>query len=105
MITRIVADVMNDNSGHRIAVVQGAATDKTAAKAKAAKADKPRAPRKKPIKSLDEITCPGCGKGHLLRGRAAYGCSRYADGCTFRLTFDQYPAELTPAQLAKKSPD
>jgi len=102
MITRIVADVMNDNSGHRIAVVQGAATDKTAAKAKTAKADKPRAPRKKPIKSLDEITCPGCGKGHLLRGRAAYGCSRYADGCTFRLTFDQYPAELTPAQLAKK---
>ena len=101
MIGRIVTEVMNDNSGHRIAVEQGK-PEAPKGKAKAAAADKPKAPRKKPVKSLDEIACPQCGKGHILRGRSAYGCSCYAEGCAFRLSFDEYPADLTPAQLAKK---
>ncbi|MDE6270920.1 MAG: hypothetical protein K2M12_08740, partial [Muribaculaceae bacterium] len=100
-ISQIVSDVMNDNSGRQIATVpqkeatkaRSGGTDK---KAKAAK------PRSKPVKSLDEIVCPECGKGHLLRGRTAYGCSRYAEGCSLRLPFEQYPAELTPARLAGK---
>ena len=29
--------------------------------------------------------CPKCRKGHLLRGRTALGCSRYAEGCDYRL--------------------
>ena len=37
----------------------------------------------------------------MLKGRAAYGCSRYAEGCTLRLPFETYPADLTPARLAK----
>ena len=28
--------------------------------------------------------CPKCLKGHLLRGRTALGCSRYAEGCDYR---------------------
>ena len=28
--------------------------------------------------------CPKCHKGHLLRGRTALGCSRYAEGCDYR---------------------
>ncbi len=105
MIARIVDDVMHDNSGRCInAVQQPQGGAKTAAGDKAANADKPKTPRRKAVKSLDEIVCPECGKGHLLRGRAAYGCSRYAEGCTLRLPFDKYPAELTPAQLARKLP-
>ena len=72
-------------------------------KAKAAPAaDAPKIPRRPAIKSLDEIKCPLCGQGHILKGRTAYGCSRYAEGCSMRLPFDQYPDSLTPAQLAAK---
>ena len=109
MITRIVQEVMNDNSGHRIAVeqVQDEAPKAerrkgTRAKAAATGEKKPAAPRKRAPKSIEAIPCPQCGSGHLLRGRTAYGCSRYAEGCTLRLPFDQYPADLTPAQLLKK---
>lgn len=102
MITRIVQEVMNDNSGHRINVEQEKPGAKSTKSTKKAPSDKPKTPRKKPVKSLDEITCPECGKGHILRGRSAYGCSRFADGCSFRLPFDIYPADLTPAQLARK---
>ena len=28
--------------------------------------------------------CPKCHQGHLLRGRTALGCSRYAEGCDYR---------------------
>ena len=72
---------------------------------KADKADKPkkepkkRAPRRKKAKSLDEIPCPVCGTGHIIKGRTAYGCSRYAEGCAYRLNFSDAPADLTPAKL------
>ncbi len=109
MITRIVQEVMNDNSGHRIAVEQGRAEDgkgtrkkSTRAKAAGTAAKKSASPRKRAPKTIEEIPCPQCGSGHLLRGRTAYGCSRYAEGCAMRLPFDQYPADLTPAQLLKK---
>ncbi|MDE6161503.1 MAG: DNA topoisomerase III, partial [Muribaculaceae bacterium] len=100
MISRIVAEVMNDNSGRRIEVEQSSPA-KAAGKGAPAATSKPKTPRKKPLKSLDEIACPVCGKGHLLKGRAAYGCSRYSEGCALRLPFDQYPADLTPARLKK----
>lgn len=108
MITRIVNDVMQDNSGRCIQAVQEAskpAAGDAKSKAKAKDGAKvPAAPRRKPVKSLEEIVCPVCGKGHLLRGRTAYGCSRYAEGCTLRLPFETYPADLTPAQLNRKLP-
>ncbi|MDY4927009.1 MAG: hypothetical protein SO142_07305, partial [Prevotella sp.] len=28
-------------------------------------------------------TCPLCGKGVIIRGRTALGCSRWKEGCTF----------------------
>ncbi len=106
MISHIVHDVLSDNSSRRIEVPDDAPKGRKSGKATKAsdsdKADKPKKPRRKAVKSLDEIKCPLCGSGHLLRGRTAYGCSRYAEGCTFRLPFDQYPVDLTPSQLAKR---
>ena len=52
------------------------------------------------MKKVEDIVCPICGKGHLLKGRTAYGCSRYAEGCTLLLRFSDYPADLTPTKLA-----
>ena len=97
-IGEIVINVLNDNSARRI---ETTADDKDGDKPKPQPKTK-RAPRKKKIESLDAIPCPVCGKGHIIKGRTAYGCSLYAGGCSCRLPFDQYPATLTPAQLAKK---
>ncbi|MDD3077891.1 MAG: DNA topoisomerase 3 [Paludibacter sp.] len=33
--------------------------------------------------------CPLCGKGRLLKGKTAYGCSEWKNGCTYRLPFEQ----------------
>ena len=51
------------------------------------------------LKSIEEIACPLCGEGHLLKGRTAYGCSRFREGCTLRLDFAQYPQDATPGRL------
>ena len=34
------------------------------------------------------IACPQCKKGTILRGKTAYGCSAYKEGCDFRYSFD-----------------
>ncbi|QMU28830.1 type IA DNA topoisomerase [Adhaeribacter radiodurans] len=53
--------------------------------------------------------CPACKTGHILKGSQAYGCSRWKDGCSFRLplTFGEkeIPAKAIQTLLAKgKSP-
>lgn len=98
-ISEIVINVLTDNSSRRIE------TKPDGPEKKSKKATKPRAKRalrKKEIETLDAIICPSCGKGHIIKGRTAYGCSRYAEGCPCRLPFEQYPASLTPAELAEK---
>lgn len=108
LINTIVINVLSDNSSHRIAISEDKAEEtdsnkkrrKTSDSAKSSKTGTTR--RKKKVESLDQIVCPLCKKGHIIKGRTAYGCSRYADGCTCRLPFEQYPADLTPQQLADK---
>ncbi len=104
-ISEIVLAVLSDNSQRKIVVETDAATAKgknAGSATEAAPADKPNPPAKKrapAVKSLEQITCPLCGKGTLLKGRAAYGCSEFRSGCALRLPFEEYPADLTPAKL------
>jgi DNA topoisomerase-3 len=103
LMSQIVRNVLSDNSMRHIdtgvAAKNGrgdASASAGAANPDAPKPPKPRAPR---IKSIEEIPCPVCGEGHLLKGRTAYGCSRFREGCTLRLDFTQYSADLTPGRL------
>lgn len=96
MIHQVILDVLTDNTPRRI--VSDAAPAVAAEKKEAPKSPA-KAKRATPIRKLEQIKCPVCGHGHLLKGRAAYGCSRYAEGCTLRLPFDVYPADLTPGKL------
>lgn len=95
LMREIVTKVLSDNTSTRI--VAPVEEKKTSA-AKTNKAAKPRAPR---TTKLEQVECPVCGSGHIIKGRTAYGCSRYADGCQFRLSFDDCPADSTPAQVKK----
>lgn len=33
------------------------------------------------------LVCPLCGKGTIIKGHTAYGCSEWKNGCTFRQSF------------------
>ncbi len=131
MVTDVVYNVMADNSMAKIVVPPDAPSKKSLAQGSrvpsggsaqdsrvpsggssqgsrvpsgstAGSGTAPKKPRAKAIRKLEDIICPRCGKGHLLKGHTAYGCSCFREGCDFRLDFSQYPADLTPAQLAKK---
>ena len=32
--------------------------------------------------------CPKCGQGHIIKGKSAYGCSRWREGCDYRVSFE-----------------
>ena len=102
-VNEIVRSVLSDNSGSHIAV-EKSDEKKTKTRSRTTKSDttkpkKTKTATKKP-KTLEDIECPLCHKGHLLKGNTAYGCSRYKEGCNMRLNFGTYPKTLTPAQLA-----
>jgi DNA topoisomerase-3 len=57
----------------------------------------------------EEMVCPRCGKGKLMKGKAAWGCSEWKDGCRFTISFKQFEKKLTDKQITvlvskKKSP-
>lgn len=73
-------------------------TAKPSAKGAAAKEQKPAAAIPTPLKSEQTPTaddsiigtvCPLCGKGTIIKGRTAYGCSEWRNGCTYRALFKQ----------------
>lgn len=35
----------------------------------------------------ESMTCPKCGKGTVIKGKTAYGCSNWKSGCDFRYSF------------------
>ena len=43
--------------------------------------------------------CPLCGEGHIIKGKAAYGCSRWKEGCTWRKAFRELGNEVRRSQL------
>ncbi|HEY5688917.1 MAG TPA: DNA topoisomerase 3 [Yeosuana sp.] len=46
-------------------------------------------PKNKVVKSIpDQLNCPKCRRGTIVKGNMAYGCSHYKEGCDFRMSFD-----------------
>lgn len=63
---------------------------------------KPEPPKKASpkAKNTDELLCPKCKKGKLLKGKSAYGCSMFKEGCNFRIAFENNGKKLTAKQLS-----
>ena len=118
MVTDIVNQVRNDNSNRRVAVTTEADLKKKKAKPasqpsnlnapagfqpnpRAGRSSKPRNAQSQKPKTTEEVKaehnpdevigmpCPICHEGHIIKGKTAYGCSRWKEGCTYRLPFDQ----------------
>lgn len=96
LIAEIVINVLSDNTSNRI-VIEDAPSK--GAKKEDKKTEKKKSPSKPSIRKLEQITCPKCGAGHIVKGRTAYGCSRFREGCDMLLTFEEYSSDLTPGKL------
>tara|TARA_R110001592_G_scaffold211976_2_gene464082 strand:+ start:16246 stop:18537 length:2292 start_codon:yes stop_codon:yes gene_type:complete len=58
----------------------------------------------KPIKKASEskdVKCPKCQQGDLLKGKSAYGCSRWKEGCDLRVPLVYEGKKLTDNQILR----
>lgn len=107
-VTEIVYDVLRDNSNRRVtittdedlkkakkkktaapkkAAAKSAATSSTASTKNAAASPQPATSEPSADDSIIGTTCPVCGKGTIIKGKTAYGCSNWKNGCTYRIAF------------------
>ena len=107
MVSEVVMSVLSDNSNRHITIVQAVEEVSGGSKKRGGKAVKEKdaakpkrqsKPRKKvvetnaagtsQIQSIEGQICPLCGKGTIIKGKTAYGCSEWKNGCTFRKPFE-----------------
>lgn len=50
-------------------------------------------------KNDEQVVCPKCKSGSLIKGKTAYGCSNYKNGCDFRIPFELMGKKLSDAQI------
>ena len=107
-VTEIVYDVLRDNSNRRVTITtdedlkkakkkktaapkktaaKSAATSSTASTKNAAASPQPATSEPSAGDSIIGTTCPVCGKGTIIKGKTAYGCSNWKNGCTYRVAF------------------
>lgn len=51
------------------------------------------------VEKEDTITCPKCGVGTMMKGKAAFGCGNYKNGCDIKIPFELMGKKLTDAQI------
>lgn len=117
-LKQMVADIVNtvraDNSNRRITIMEEEVKGKkkkAAASTPASNAPAGFQPRKKKAATTKKTTqpspatpaaaqagsddswvglpCPVCGVGHIIKGKTAFGCSRWKEGCSYRRPFDE----------------
>ena len=90
-VTEIVYDVLRDNSNRRVTITTDEdlkkAKKKKASTKKAAASPQPATSEPSADDSIIGTTCPVCGKGTIIKGKTAYGCSNWKNGCTYRVAF------------------
>ena len=97
MVGEIVHSVLSDTTNRRVSVTVEEPARKTVAKETPKKKKTTTAKRTKKAVKTDNalpegdaiigMKCPLCGKGTILKGKTAYGCSEWKNGCTFRKPF------------------
>ena len=108
-VGEIVSDVMHDNSNRTIegeapnekpvkpkspegvgaANAKGKTrTRRASTKIKTTSESKSVATKVKTREPNEGDVCPKCGQGHIIKGKSAYGCSRWREGCDYRVSFE-----------------
>jgi DNA topoisomerase-3 len=58
--------------------------------------------KEKKIKEKKPFTCPKCGKGQMLKGNSAYGCSRFREDCKFVIPFELLQKDYNTTKITAK---
>ncbi|MBP1615917.1 MAG: topB 1 [Bacteroidetes bacterium] len=108
MVSDVVLSVLTDNTNRRITIQEAvvATEEKKEPKKRERKATAPKEKKEKPevakspaenaqstpvsIPTADPLVgqpCPLCGRGTIIKGKTAYGCSEWKSGCSFRKAF------------------
>lgn len=103
MVSDIVRQVLSDNSNRHVSAAtpspvsaksssaKGVSSSLKVSSASATSAsassggESPAKPRKRIIRAGS--VCPQCGQGKVIKGKTAYGCSRWKEGCDWRKPF------------------
>ena len=88
MVSDIVFHVKHDRSEKKIEIVSEDDKKKETEKAKKAKPAKEQ-----------ELVCPRCKQGEMLKGKSAWGCSRYKDGCKTLVPFVFFGKKISDKQF------
>ena len=97
MVQDVVFSVLSDNTNRRITIHDAAKAEAVKEKKEPKKRTRKATPKKKvekpEVASTPTIAvgqpCPLCGKGSVIQGKTAFGCSEWKSGCSFRKPFDQ----------------
>lgn len=91
MVCELVDTVLRDANPRRVTASASAElpTRLTAKKGESTTAAATAPPNEKPKRKVIRAgsPCPQCGEGKVLKGKTAYGCSRWKEGCTWRKPF------------------
>ena len=78
MVGSVVSEVMKQNPIRRIVEVTPQKQEP----------EKPKRKSSKKAEIKEGAPCPKCGKGVIIKGRTAYGCSLWREGCDWRKPFE-----------------
>lgn len=95
-MNQIVQQVLSDNSNRRVSVTTKEdlkkriiQKSKTKATQKAKDAKKESKEQSSPATNIAGTVCPQCKEGIIIKGKSAYGCSNWKNGCNYRIPFDE----------------
>ncbi len=95
MVTEVVSHVMSDSSSARFQSYEVSSPSAKSVRARPSV-------DKSVVESKADVpipACPKCGRP-ILKGKAAWGCSGYKEGCHFVVPFTVYGKRLTDKQVA-----
>ena len=78
MVGSVVHEVMKQNPTRRIVEIAPQKQE----------TEKPKRKSTKKVEIKEGAPCPKCGKGVIIQGRTAYGCSLWREGCDWRQPFE-----------------
>ena len=78
MVGSVVHEVMKQNPTRRIVEIAPQKQE----------SEKPKRKSTKKVEIKEGAPCPKCGKGVIIKGRTAYGCSLWREGCDWRHPFE-----------------
>ncbi len=103
MVMDIVTNVRN--AGYKVITIEENSNNakKNDKSSKEKKSKQPNKTDKKPKtkkESNKDVKCPICGKGVLIKGKSAYGCSEWKSGCKFTISFSECSEDADNNKLA-----